>query len=88
MSESLDVWNRAGYLKDAFFDYDKADIRADARRRDKAQAEYVAKLREAAKVELLNETTVRYSWSKPNPDFLARMAGACGMIFGRSADST
>ena len=28
---------------------------------------------EAAKVEALNETTVRYSWSKPNPHFLPRM---------------
>jgi outer membrane protein OmpA-like peptidoglycan-associated protein len=31
MSESLEQWNRAGYLKDAFFDYDKADLRDDAR---------------------------------------------------------
>jgi peptidoglycan-associated lipoprotein len=31
MSESLEQWNRAGYLKDVFFDYDKADLRDDAR---------------------------------------------------------
>ena len=31
---------------------------------------------EAPKVEFIDKQTVRYSWSKPNPDFLPRMAGA------------
>ncbi len=30
---------------------------------------------EPAKVEILDETTIRYSWSKPNPDFLPAIAG-------------
>ena len=30
-SQSLEEVNRRGYLKDAFFDYDKADLRDDAR---------------------------------------------------------
>ncbi|MGE0119349.1 MAG: ABC transporter substrate-binding protein [Dongiaceae bacterium] len=30
---------------------------------------------EAPKVELIDETTVRYSWSKPNPQFLPALAG-------------
>ncbi|HEY3074325.1 MAG TPA: ABC transporter substrate-binding protein [Burkholderiales bacterium] len=40
---------------------------------------------EAAKVEVLNETTVRYSWSKPNPHFLPRMAGASPLFIFRPA---
>ena len=40
---------------------------------------------EAAKVEALNETTVRYSWSKPNPHFLPRMAGASPLFIFRPA---
>ena len=31
---------------------------------------------EPPKFEVLDETTVRYTWSKPNPHFLPRMAGA------------
>ncbi|HEX6103096.1 MAG TPA: ABC transporter substrate-binding protein, partial [Alphaproteobacteria bacterium] len=31
---------------------------------------------EPPKVEILDETTVRYSWSQPNPDFLPALAGA------------
>lgn len=31
LSEDLATLNRRGYLKDAFFDYDKADLREDAR---------------------------------------------------------
>ena len=31
LSASLDELNKAGYLKDAFFDTDKSDLRADAR---------------------------------------------------------
>jgi len=30
---------------------------------------------EPAKVEILDETTIRYSWSKPNPEFLSALAG-------------
>ncbi|HUL09300.1 MAG TPA: ABC transporter substrate-binding protein [Candidatus Acidoferrum sp.] len=30
---------------------------------------------EAPKVEIIDETTIRYSWSKPNPQFLAWLAG-------------
>ncbi|MBI3375800.1 MAG: ABC transporter substrate-binding protein [Betaproteobacteria bacterium] len=40
---------------------------------------------EPAKFELLDETTVRYSWSKPNPDFLPRIAGASPMFIYRPA---
>ena len=40
---------------------------------------------EAAKFEVLNETTVRYSWSKPNPHFLPRMAGASPLFIFRPA---
>jgi peptide/nickel transport system substrate-binding protein len=40
---------------------------------------------EAPKVEFLNETTVRYSWSKPNPHFLPRMAGASPLFIFRPA---
>jgi peptide/nickel transport system substrate-binding protein len=31
---------------------------------------------EPPKVEIIDETTVRYSWSQPNPDFLPALAGA------------
>jgi len=41
LSESLEQWNRAGYLKDAFFDYDKADLRDDARSALSADAEWL-----------------------------------------------
>jgi peptide/nickel transport system substrate-binding protein len=40
---------------------------------------------EAPKVELIDEVTVRYAWSKPNPDFLPRMAGASPLFIYRPA---
>ena len=40
---------------------------------------------ELPKVEILDQTTVRYSWSKPNPDFLPRMAGASPLFIFRPA---
>ncbi len=40
---------------------------------------------EAPKVEILDKTTVRYAWSKPNPDFLPRMAGASPLFIFRPA---
>jgi peptide/nickel transport system substrate-binding protein len=40
---------------------------------------------EAPKVEFLNETTIRYAWSKPNPNFLPRMAGASPLFIFRPA---
>ena len=40
---------------------------------------------EAPKFEILNETTLRYSWSKPNPHFLPRMAGASPLFIFRPA---
>ncbi|MEO8142879.1 MAG: ABC transporter substrate-binding protein [Betaproteobacteria bacterium] len=40
---------------------------------------------EAPKVEILDKLTVRYSWSKPNPDFLPRMAGASPLFIFRPA---
>ena len=40
---------------------------------------------EAPKVEILDKQTVRYSWSKPNPDFLPRMAGASPLFIYRPA---
>lgn len=40
---------------------------------------------EPARFEVLDETTVRYSWSKPNPDFLPRIAGASPMFIYRPA---
>ena len=40
---------------------------------------------EAAKFEVLDEHTVRYTWSKPNPDFLPRMAGASPLFIYRPA---
>lgn len=40
---------------------------------------------EAPKFEVLNETTVRYSWSKPNPNLLPRLAGAAPLYIYRPA---
>jgi peptide/nickel transport system substrate-binding protein len=40
---------------------------------------------EPAKFEVLNETTVRYTWSRPNPEFLPRMAGASPLFIYRPA---
>ena len=40
---------------------------------------------ESPKFEVLNETTVRYTWSKPNPHFLPRMAGASPLFIFRPA---
>jgi peptide/nickel transport system substrate-binding protein len=40
---------------------------------------------EAPKVEIIDQQTVRYSWSKPNPDFLPRMAGASPLFIFRPA---
>ena len=40
---------------------------------------------EAPKFEVIDELTVRYSWSKPNPDFLPRMAGASPLFIYRPA---
>ncbi|HUK05641.1 MAG TPA: ABC transporter substrate-binding protein [Burkholderiales bacterium] len=40
---------------------------------------------EAPKVEYPDKYTVRYSWSKPNPDFLPRMAGASPLFIFRPA---
>ena len=37
------------------------------------------------KFEILDELTVRYSWAKPNPDFLPRMAGASPLFIYRPA---
>jgi peptide/nickel transport system substrate-binding protein len=39
------------------------------------------------KFEVLNETTVRYTWAKPNPDFLPRLAGASPLFIFRPAHS-
>ena len=36
-------------------------------------------------VEFPNETTIRYSWSKPNPDFLPALAGASPLYIYRPA---
>ena len=38
---------------------------------------------EAPKVEYPDKQTVRYSWSKPNPEFLTRMAGASPLFIFR-----
>jgi len=43
LSKSLEELNRAGYLKDAFFDYDKADLREDARAALSADADWLKK---------------------------------------------
>ncbi|HKA36398.1 MAG TPA: peptidoglycan-associated lipoprotein Pal [Thermoanaerobaculia bacterium] len=40
-SQSLEEINRRGYLKDAFFDYDKADLRDDARAALSADAQWL-----------------------------------------------
>ena len=40
---------------------------------------------EPPRVEAPDEVTVRYSWSKPNPDFLPRMAGASPLFIFRPA---
>ena len=40
---------------------------------------------EPPKFEVLDPTTVRYSWSKPNPDFLPRIAGASPLFVYRPA---
>ena len=40
---------------------------------------------EAPKVEYPDAQTVRYSWSRPNPDFLPRMAGASPLFIYRPA---
>ena len=40
---------------------------------------------ETPKVEFPDEHTVRYTWSKPNPDFLPRMAGASPLFIYRPA---
>ena len=40
---------------------------------------------EAPKVEYPDKLTVRYTWSKPNPDFLPRMAGASPLFIYRPA---
>ncbi len=37
------------------------------------------------KVEYLDQTTVRYTWAKPNPDFLPLMAGASPLLIYRPA---
>jgi peptidoglycan-associated lipoprotein len=43
LSGDLDQLNRAGYLKDAFFDYDKSDLRDDARAMLAANADWLKK---------------------------------------------
>ena len=40
---------------------------------------------EKAKVEIIDATTLRYSWSKPNPFFLPRLAGASPLYIYRPA---
>ena len=40
---------------------------------------------EPPKVEILDETTIRYSWSKPNPFFLPELAGAAPLYIFRPA---
>ena len=40
---------------------------------------------ESPRVEILDASTVRYSWSMPNPDFLPRMAGASPLFIFRPA---
>ena len=40
---------------------------------------------EPPKFEVLDETTVRYTWSKPNPHFLPRLAGAAPLFVFRPA---
>ncbi|HKA37858.1 MAG TPA: peptidoglycan-associated lipoprotein Pal [Thermoanaerobaculia bacterium] len=45
LSGDVAAINRAGYLKDAYFDYDKADLRDDARSALSANAEWLKKYR-------------------------------------------
>ena len=40
---------------------------------------------EAPKVEILNDTTIRYTWSKPNPSFLPRLAATSPLFVFRPA---
>lgn len=40
---------------------------------------------EKARFEVIDDTTVRYSWSKPNPDFLPALAGATPLYIYRPA---
>ncbi len=40
---------------------------------------------EAPKFEVLDATTVRYTWTRPNPDFLPRIAGASPLFIYRPA---
>jgi len=40
---------------------------------------------EAPAFEVIDETTVRYSWSSPNPSFLSRLAGASPLFIYRPA---
>jgi peptide/nickel transport system substrate-binding protein len=40
---------------------------------------------EPPKFEVIDELTVRYTWAKPNPDFLPRMAGASPLFIYRPA---
>ena len=40
---------------------------------------------QAPKVEILDKTTVRYTWTKANPDFLPLMAGASPLLIYRPA---
>ena len=40
---------------------------------------------EPPKFEVLNDTTLRYTWSKPNPHFLPRLAGASPLFIFRPA---
>ncbi len=41
MSEDISTLNAKGYLKDAFFDFDKADLREDARTALSADADWL-----------------------------------------------
>jgi peptidoglycan-associated lipoprotein len=43
LDQSVEALNRAGYLKDAFYDYDKYDLRDDARAALTADAEWLKK---------------------------------------------
>jgi peptide/nickel transport system substrate-binding protein len=40
---------------------------------------------EPPRVEILNDTTVRYTWKKPNPSFLPRLAGTSPLFIFRPA---
>lgn len=41
---------------------------------------------EAPKFEVLNDVTVRYTWSRPNPEFLPRLAGASPLYLYRPSN--